>query len=633
MSASNGFSATVDYWHQNRRVLSKGFDLAHILPAGDSARAAILPTPSGAPTVQTAAEKGLVFVHSSRDPQAEARQWVDHVDQEDWQIGILLGFGLGYHVEELIQRYPERTLIVLEPDPALFAAALHARDLRAVLTHPNLYLNISSDVDISARFVFEHLRNNLREGKPALLAWPLHQRQWGDFWHNVQRAAVEYSNQDLVNMATYRSLSYKWLENFFTNFRTSARDPGFASLEGVFAGKPAFLVSAGPSLDKNAHLLAQAKGKAVIIAVLQAVRALREHGVEPDLVVSFDPKEINYTRHFAGIETDNLALVYVPILYPRIVQEFRGPRFVVGADIYPFSLWLFDTIGEPKGMALSGPSVANLTWDLIRQLGCDPVVFVGQDLAFTGEKTHADNVTGGGQISSELMEEIRKNPDKYSFVEGWNGEKILTNRSMLAMKLWFEQKIASLPGRRFINATEGGANIRGTEMLTLEETIQQVCHETFLPDREIRALHAIEAERLASSDLEAKVRDALQSVRHGLTEVQRIGQRAAKPLRTLVSLVDDGELTEAKFNKLYRRIRHLDRALHQVEASRYCVTPVIHHQIAAVNIVASQFLKERDLIARGKLLTEIYLPLFHVASEAAAQLSLYVDRALTDADD
>ena len=633
MNSSNGFATKADYWHQNRRVLNKGFDLARVLQNQDNSHTPIQPTHAGAPTLQATTEKGLVFIHSSHDPLAEARQWADHAEQEDWQIGIVLGFGLGYHVEELIRRHPERTLIVLEPDPAIFAAALHARDLRSVLTHPNLYLNISNDVDISARFVFEHLRNNLRAGRPALLAWPPHQRRWGEFWQRVQQAAVEYSNQDLVNMATYRSLSYMWLDNFFTNFRTSASDPGFSALQEAFAGKPAFLVAAGPSLDKNAHLLAQAKGKAVIIAVLQAVRALRKHGVEPDLVVSFDPKEINYTRHFADLDTEDLALIYVPILYPRIVQEFRGPRFVVGADIYPFSLWLFDRIGEPKGMALSGPSVANLTWDLVRQLGCDPVVFVGQDLAFTGEKTHAEDVTGGGQISPELMEKIRQNPDKYSFVEGWDGEKIVTNRSMLAMKLWFEQKIAALPGRRFIDATEGGAKIQGTEMLTLEETIQQVCHESFLPYQMIREVHAQETARLALTPLDAKVEDTLQTVRHGLTEVQRIGQRAAKPLRTLTSLVESKELTEAKFNKLYRRIRHLDRALNQVEASRYCVTPVIHHQIAAVNIVANQFLKERDIFARGKLLSEIYLPLFQAAGEAATHLTTYVDRALASSAD
>jgi hypothetical protein len=622
----HGTPSRTDHWKHNIRLFTQKFNGAKAFSKNDSSRVKLSSTQSGSPTALIQDTDSAKLLHSSYEPLAEAQYWAQHVGQGDWQIGIILGFGLGYHIEELVRRYPERILIVLEPDKDVFTAALRARDLRHVLGHENVTVNVGDDVAVAAKYVFDCLRRNLLVGKPALLAWPPTKRMWRQFWEDVQKGALDYSNQDLVNMATYRSLSLLWLQNFFINFRTSFRDPGLTTLQGIFAGKPAFLVAAGPSLDTNAHLLAQVKGRAIIIAVLQAVRSLQKHGIEPDLIVSFDPKEINYTRHFADLDTKELALCYVPILYPRIVKEHSGPRFVVGADIYPFSQWLFDILREPKGVVASGPSVANVAWDIARQLGCDPLIFVGQDLAFTGERSHADNVTGGGQISPELLHKVKENPNHYCFVEGWDGERILTNKSMLAMKIWFEQKISEYSGRRFIDATEGGAKIIGTEPMTLQAAIDEFCSEEFHPGTKIRTLYEQEVERLQTIMVDDRLNETFDLLKRELREIQRIGQRAVKPLRTVVSLVESRQITERKFEKLYRHVRQLDRSLNQLETSKYCVAPVIHHQIEAVNIIANQFLKEQDLVQRGKLFADVYLPLFQASVEAASSLERIVDR-------
>ena len=46
---------------------------------------------------------------------------------------------------------------------------------------------------------------------------------------------------------------------------------------------------------------------------------------------------------------------------------------------------------------------------------------------------------------------------------------------MDAYRLWFETQIVRYPHLHVIDATEGGAKIRGTEVLTLNETIEREC--------------------------------------------------------------------------------------------------------------------------------------------------------------
>jgi len=52
------------------------------------------------------------------------------------------------------------------------------------------------------------------------------------------------------------------------------------------------IVSAGPSLRKNMHLLREAKDKAIIIATQTMLRPLIDMGIEPHYVTSLDYHDI-----------------------------------------------------------------------------------------------------------------------------------------------------------------------------------------------------------------------------------------------------------------------------------------------------------------------------------------------------
>ncbi|NGZ95214.1 MAG: hypothetical protein CV089_03605 [Nitrospira sp. WS110] len=96
----------------------------------DSAGGVLTVTPSreGAPSAMYQGQ----WVHSAYDPRTEARSWAEQQVGE-WkrgELGVVLGVGLLYHVEALVQVNPDRSrLAVVVPDPSVLKDALVARPL------------------------------------------------------------------------------------------------------------------------------------------------------------------------------------------------------------------------------------------------------------------------------------------------------------------------------------------------------------------------------------------------------------------------------------------------------------------------------------------------------------------------
>ncbi|MBI4574829.1 MAG: motility associated factor glycosyltransferase family protein, partial [Planctomycetes bacterium] len=129
-------------------------------------------------------------------------------------------------------------------------------------------------------------------------------------------------------------------------------------------------------------------------------------------------------------------------------------------------------------------SVAHLNYLVARTLGCDPIVLVGQDLAFGEDGRHyasgtvKDAQRTRGNEGSGVLE-----------VEGNLGGHVRTTLLWDAMRTWFEEEVARPGGPRVLNATAGGARIRGVPPVDLGGVLD------VLPSRPPRRLHECLARR------------------------------------------------------------------------------------------------------------------------------------------
>ncbi|MCK7501174.1 MAG: DUF115 domain-containing protein [Comamonadaceae bacterium] len=76
-------------------------------------------------------------------------------------------------------------------------------------------------------------------------------------------------------------------------YRLSQSAP-FDRLRNRFSGKPAVVVSPGPSLSKNISILRALDGCAVIICTAPAAAALARWGIRPDFINAIEAQDFSY---------------------------------------------------------------------------------------------------------------------------------------------------------------------------------------------------------------------------------------------------------------------------------------------------------------------------------------------------
>ena len=262
------------------------------------------------------------------------------------------------------------------------------------------------------------------------------------------------------------------LVNHYLNVDASIEASDCRELEGSYEGIPAIVVASGPSLDKNIDDLKLAQGKALILACDASYQICIEHGIQPDAIVSLERGEPTYNAFYKGRTFDDkLVLIGPSLLWPKIHEEFPGKQLLYAKNHTGLEGWWMDIFPNSQYASL-GHSCATAAYAVARKAGCDPVILIGQDLAYTDDKKHSDRVHSDSfQTDNELTEEEKESKDLW--VEDIYGGKVRTSETFNLFRHYFED--AALAKGTMIDATEGGALIRGTKVMTLKEAIERYC--------------------------------------------------------------------------------------------------------------------------------------------------------------
>lgn len=102
---------------------------------------------SGAPTIrQDIGKDASHFIHSRINPVKEAQHWAQHQNIQKKSI-VILGFGVGYHVFELIKMQPHSGAIhIIEADESLFRLALSLSDFSSIIDSEHIHFLVGQDI-------------------------------------------------------------------------------------------------------------------------------------------------------------------------------------------------------------------------------------------------------------------------------------------------------------------------------------------------------------------------------------------------------------------------------------------------------------------------------------------------------
>ncbi len=471
---------TISVFDKNMEVLEKRYpDLAkRVRATKDNPSYKLIQTSKGQPNVLIKKGSDFFILYDNDDLMTYCDNYLEKLDLKYAPVVIFMGLGLGYHLDRyfkiLGEKVGTRQIVVFEKDIELFRLALSVGDFAQIIAQPDIHFFVGeSPEEIYVRLKTEILSNKetliaLKSLKVIpLLANILLERE---YYQNILATLKNAARQIMVLNGNDSLDSFVGLENIFHNIRHIYSNPGIDTLYGKFAGRPGVLVAAGPSLNKNMHLLQGLQGKALILSCDASFIPLMKNGIRPHLVTSLE-RTPGVDLFYSGVDDfSGVYFVALPILMPETIDAFKGRKFIVYRGYSHFN-WL----EEEKGTLNVGISVANLAFKILIELGCDPIILIGQDLAYAEDgDTHVK-----GDIFGSRCEHIRCQP--VIELEGNAGKPVKSEKFWAIMKYTYEEDIAAYKGT-CINATEGGAKILGTEVMPFKDAIEKYCMEAFKPD-------------------------------------------------------------------------------------------------------------------------------------------------------
>lgn len=497
---------------------------------------------SGQPTLGYSDEsKRPVSYHSRYDPVKEAEKQVQ-ASFHGQTHAMLLGFGLGYMAEVLLKEFKQRVngpqLFVIEPDAGVFISALKSRDLSRFLLDERVALVVGMTADEVGDLWSASLDWTAME-RLALIDHPPSVGRFKVYFERVIEKIRYLCNRSKGNLVTLMHAGFEFHSNYFANLAAGFALPGVERLFDRFAGIPAIVVAAGPSLDKNMHLLAQVKGKFPIVAVDTALRQLVANGIKPDIVCAADPSYEN-SLDFVGVENEtDVILAVEPMTHPDIFNSFKGPLMLMtfGGGLQP----VCKDLREPVGTLGCWGSIATTVFDLVRRMGADPVIFVGLDLSFQDGRLHAR-----GSYSDDIFYEkvhqftsIEHESAEYINTRGAvkfgraDGSILFTDQNMKLYKDWFEDQFRQTKAK-VINATEGGVVDKYVELMPLARVIETWSHKS----APVAGILKSVLEKPVKADVQALL-SRLGQFRKTMSQNQSAARRAVSVCRKLISASAD----------------------------------------------------------------------------------------------
>jgi len=349
---------------------------------------------------------------------------------------------------------------------------------------------------------------------------------------------------------------------------------------------PAIIVAAGPSLNKNIKELKRAKGKAFIIAVDTAIKPLASEKIIPDMFAIVDgrkPLELINTE-----DAKKIPLLTSISAANSVLSFHTGKKFFYNEG-YVYINSMFYRNGESFETVACGGSVATSAFALAFMIGIDTIILVGQDLALTGNKTHAD---GTFQKKMETID------TSHSIMVPGNIEKEVPTRGDFKMYLeWYNQYIKDCKEYRkqfkVINATEGGAKIDGTEVMTLKDAIDRECKKEIDIQECFEKLHPVFDENERKKNLEF-----LQHTPEHYTEIRKAAIETNKLYKNLDKLCQHGNLDIRAYEKILKKIKKMTK---KIEGDSIYYEPIQETLVLANYIVKSeQFDTMKTMQEEGK---------------------------------
>lgn len=408
--------------------------------------------------------KNIIYrMNSKYNPKQEAKNWADQFNIKNLDtILISFGFGNGIFIRELLNKMNDNNrIIIYEPSVKVFLHVLEYYNIVDIIEDNRVFFVFQEVNDSDLPYLLSCSLTWMNLFSQLVCIHPEYDKIFLDSFDIFQQMIRDNTFDNLIAKNTTARIGKHIIDNTIDNIKYLNNSISVWNMfENFSRDIPVFIVAAGPSLNKNIEVLKKAKGKSIIFCVDRAYEILLKHNIEPDFVVILDPlKPLEYCGNQKGFTAPLLMKLEAS---QEILKYHSGRKIIYNCEEYTNSI--YKHLGKEFENISPGGSVATAAFAICVKLSFNRIILVGQDLAYDGDISHA---------GSELV--IKDNDSINIYVEDIFGNQVQTRYDWYSFLRWFEKVILQIPECDIIDATEGGAKIKGTRIMTLQEVIDNYC--------------------------------------------------------------------------------------------------------------------------------------------------------------
>ena len=439
-------------------------------------------TREGEPNLKKEVNGKVQYFHSNYSAQKEAQSWFSSLHLEGTQVLFVYGVGLGYYHEaakEWLSRDVGHYLVFIEDDLAVLRRLFETERGKCLLEDPQVQLHYFDDFDKDGAAMFEWLCwffILLHFDVSALRLYEqINPQRLSELRLRLFHDSVR--NGTLAN--EYMHFSRPFFHNFYINLAELPHSHHGNALFGKFKGVPAIICGAGPSLAKNLDVLKTLDDRALIFAGGSSLNVLSANGFLPHFGAGIDPNPAQRDRLASNLAFE-LPFFYRSRMCHSAFSLVRGPRlYLNGCGGYPVADWFDEKLALPGNVIDEGCNVVNMCVEVAHWMGCNPIIFVGMDLAYTDMKIYAPGVSAHNTLRKEDITTNTGINDGGFLRNDIYGKPIYTLWKWVGESQWISAYAAKRPENCFVNATEGGLGIPNIPNMTLQEVADKYLKETY----------------------------------------------------------------------------------------------------------------------------------------------------------
>lgn len=396
------------------------------------------------------------YIHSINNPFEDGRIFAQKYYRPETKHYVIYGFGFGYHIIMMAKRYKDAKIDVFECDLDTLYLAFSYMDLSELLENPKIRIHYDPKFQLFGEHLGDKETNHsYSKEKRVIIYYPSIK--------TIPFPTVRNLMETMITQENIQEQAYPLLKDNFTNNIKYYNDV-VDNLIYDFQDKTVYIVAAGPSLDKNVDMLKQVNRESnIILATGTVFKKLLKHKIIPDYLMVLDPNQKVY-KQIDGVEESTVPMIYLSTAYKGFGQNYQGKKYIVLQKEFD----LAENLAKELECDLyqTGGSVSTIALEVALRLKAKRIIFLGLDLAYTNNLGHAEGTS----------QRERKEHSEYIEVKAVDGGTVLSSKVFCDFRQWIEERIKTRTVEEknceIIDATEGGAYIEGTRIMTMKDAIQ-----------------------------------------------------------------------------------------------------------------------------------------------------------------